>query len=616
MNVQQKIDKVLEIVRERIQEEVGALMGVDFKLIDLFSQLCSKESYFAEQSGKKIVAKMDITGDIEGNGALVIGIKDAIRLGGTLIMLPQSELDEVVNSENYSEETEDSYGEIANIIAGSYTKVFEEMFPKSCRFIRKEQEIIAPLKVDIASEDPFPDQWYYAVKTSMSLDGVQMEDIEMLMPAEAFGMEIPEATEEKIEAEVQDAQNVPPQGSAVDDEPPVVHESEQSQNVQENSQATENTSGAESPETETRPAIKDIEKHRKFVDSLLTASNDILAQEVGALLGVDVKLSNYNFRPISKEEFFLDEASGKQVLTHMDIVDDVEGKSYLFVGVKDAIRLGSILIMLPPSELEAAVNEEDFSPDAEDAYGEIANIISGAYTNIFQDQYKESIRFIKKDLETVAPMKVDTESDDAIPNQHYYMSSGSLTIDGQECGILNMLIPISILQLDQLISEKQGIEEQAEPQSPDNISSISTESKTNKVETEKGTQSAGAQVPETYEILLIENDSQEASKIQGELDKMGIMAKTIGFNDNISYYLNSQLRLVVIVMKDIDEQAYGVTIKVNTHTSIPIVAAGAQWTRTKVIKAVKYGVNDILLTPANIEDIQEKIQSNMMQLAA
>jgi ActR/RegA family two-component response regulator len=35
-----------------------------------------------------------------------------------------------------------------------------------------------------------------------------------------------------------------------------------------------------------------------------------------------------------------------------------------------------------------------------------------------------------------------------------------------------------------------------------------------------------------------------------------------------------------------------------------------------VIKAVKYGVNDILLTPASVEDIQESLQNNLMQMAA
>ena len=42
---------------------------------------------------------MDITGEITGKGCLLIGIKDAIRLGGTLIMLPAAELEEVIDRE-------------------------------------------------------------------------------------------------------------------------------------------------------------------------------------------------------------------------------------------------------------------------------------------------------------------------------------------------------------------------------------------------------------------------------------------------------------------------------------------------------------------------------------
>ncbi len=64
--------------------------------------------------------------------------------------------------------------------------------------------------------------------------------------------------------------------------------------------------------------------------------------------------------------------------------------------------------MLPPSELENVVKEEDFSEDSRDAFGEIANIISGAYTAVFEEQYKPKLRFIRKELHDVVPAKVDT----------------------------------------------------------------------------------------------------------------------------------------------------------------------------------------------------------------
>jgi len=97
---QQRIDKILEAVRTRIQDEVSGLIGATFILSDLQRQFVSKEEAFEQLPGKQVMAKMDITGDIQGQGCLLLDVKDAIRLGGTLIMLPESSLDEVVTAGN------------------------------------------------------------------------------------------------------------------------------------------------------------------------------------------------------------------------------------------------------------------------------------------------------------------------------------------------------------------------------------------------------------------------------------------------------------------------------------------------------------------------------------
>ncbi len=595
MKNQQKIDKILISVKAKIEDEVGALIGVDFKLTDFFNQIVTKEDYFSELTGKKIVAKLDITGEIEGHGGLVVDVKDAIRLGGTLIMLPPAELDEVVRNESYTDETEDSYGEIANIIAGSYTKVFEEMYPKNCRFIRKEQDLISPIKIDIDSDEPILDQWYYLARTSMIMDDLQMGEIDVLIPAEQFEIEVPQVVKE-TEEEITPKQT---QENEVISEPVAPQVTEQQ----------------EPEKIDTTPAV-DVKKQQKLVDKLLKKCQEKIAEEVGALLGVDIKLSPLGNKTVTKEEYFLEEAVGKQVLAHMDVVDEAEDKSFLFVSAKDAIRIGSILIMLPPSELEDSVNEEDFSADAEDAYGEIANIISGVYTAVFKDQYPQSFRFIKKDIELVAPMKVDIDSDDVIDNQSYYMSSSNLEIDGKKFSNMAMLFPLPLLKLEQLsedisIAEKNAINEvggSQQVQTSGDIAGGSFES-TEKVVAQDGT-------ADDIDILLIEDNREEAEKIKKELTSSGIVSKTITFGDNINYHISPSLKLIFIIMREVNEQAYGITIKVNSLSGVPIVAAGPEWTRTKVIKAVKYGVNDILLTPAGESDIKEKVEENILQLAA
>lgn len=650
MKAQQRIDKILEVINERVQDEVGGLMGVDFNMSEIVAELTSKEDYLTEQAGKKVIARMDVTGDVEGFGGLVLSVKDAIRLGGTLIMLPQSELEEVVTQEDYSEEIEDSYGEIANIIAGAYTKVFEDMFPQNCRFVRKEQEAVAPLKLEIEADEPFPNQWYYVAKSSMSLDGTAMGEMDMLIPAEAFGIEVPEITSGTDAAAVEAGESNEEKGSEQSPvtspeleeggtSAPSVEQTAAQGEVNAPGGSSDNEDSASEVETaqhESPPCFseKDLAKHKKLVDNLLKSSNQTLADEVGALLGVEVSLSDITLKPVTKEDLFLDELSGKQVLAHMDVVDGVEGNSYLFVNLKDAIRIGSILIMLPPSELESAVNDEDFSVDAEDAYGEIANIISGAYTNYFQDQYTKSIRFIKTDLEVVSPMKVDLDSGDVVSSTAFYLNSSTINIDGKQFGKISMAIPLELLELSQLMeteSQKNGEQDQQSQQeagttheTPSGIhqgqsadTAIAAGSgKSSAVSPGSGQASHSAMDSGEYEILVIENSPQEAQNIAELINQMGMTTKTISFSDNIDLHLSSHLRLVVIVMQEVDEQAYGVTIKVHSNSSVPIVAAGSMWTRTKVIKAVKYGVTDILLTPAQGEEIQEKVQNNIVQLAA
>ena len=175
---------------------------------------------------------------------------------------------------------------------------------------------------------------------------------------------------------------------------------------------------------------------------------------MGALLGVEVKLSDQECRLVSKEDYFMDEASGKQILAHMDVVGDIQANSYLFVGLKDAIFIGGTLIMLPSGELEKVVIDEAFGDDTEDAYGEIANIVSGVYSTVFEEQYIKKIRFVKTGLEKILPLKVDTDSDMPMPNQFYYMSSSTLNIGGKAMGKMQMLFPAAMLQLDGLLQQE------------------------------------------------------------------------------------------------------------------------------------------------------------------
>lgn len=608
MSTQKKVDKVLKIARERVMDEVGSLLGVGFDLSESLNQITTKTDYFAELNGKKIVAKVDIKGEIEGSGGIIISVKDAIRLGGTLIMLPAAELDQVVGSENYSEEIEDSYGEIANIIAGSFTKAFEDSFPKDCRFIRKEQEVIVPLKVESSSPEPVPDQDYYLVRSTMKLADQEMGEIDLLLPAAQFGVGVETET-------IGDQADNSPAEEVVADKTAETTNVDALNDPSEESAADQPDHGSVDTTSDTviqQPglSVKELEKKRKSIDKLLNSSAELLATETGGLLGAEIKLTDTQNTYISKEGFFQEEAEGRQVLARMDIGGASSGEGYLFVSLKDAIRIGSILIMLPPSEMESAVNEEEFTEDCKDAYGEIANIIAGSYTTVFQEQHSESLRFVKKETEIIHPLKIDCEGDDVIAQQEYYLSMSNLEIAGKSCGKICLLLPSTLLGLAQESVDSPS--EAVQTVQPTDVSDNRVLNENSTIEDVGDT--TGTQ--EHVDILIIENNGTEADKIMTELNTISITARKISFNDSINDHLSVGLKLVIIVMAEVDEQAYGIAIKLRAMKPIPIIAAGSEWTRSRVIKAVKYGVTDILLTPSSGEEIREKVNYNMVQMAA
>lgn len=576
----EKFNRLLAECQERLEKEVGELLGTEIIMTDLENRLVSKEDFFIDHTiGQQIVTDMEVVGELEGMSYFVVEKKDAIHLGGILIMLPPSELESAVAEQDFGEDAKDAYGEIVNIASGVYTAVFEENYTKKVRFIKKELSEVSPGKVAVESDDPFEDQQYYLSTLTLGIESKILGKVHMLFPAELFWLESietpakdekPVAAEPVPESKKPAQAEEPPQPVAA---PPVSHAPEPVPDI-------------------------NLEKHKARVDNLLAECQKKMADEITTLIGVDIKLENLTNSVVTKEEYFFDKVSTNQVIVDMDVVGEQEGKSYLSVDLRDAIRIGGILIMLPGSELEAAVTDANLGDDTSDAYGEIANIIAGVYTAVFEEQYTRQIRFIKTVLNQVSPMKVEIDSADPIPNQHYYLSSMELEIDGQLYGRVNFLIPLHLLELQGLV----GAIEDSEP--------VEEEEKAQETDTDAG----NGDTP--YDVLLIGDDEAEVAKISSALYGLGLSVKSLSFKDNVHNYIPGQLKAVYLVMKDVNEQIFGTAIKISSACSLPIIAAGPGWTRSKVIKAVKYGVADILLTPATDEDIKENVDNNLMKLAA
>ncbi|MGE4559993.1 MAG: hypothetical protein AB7E77_07320 [Desulfobulbus sp.] len=615
MKAQERFDKILIAGASRIQEEVAALIGKPFKLGEPQLGPVDKETLFADLGGKQVLAHIHMEGEVQGDGCLLVGIKDAIHIGGTLIMLPESELESAVAEQQYSEELQDSYGEVANIICGASTVTFEEQYPKSVRLIRTEQEIILPAKVEVESDQPIADIPYYQLSAPMSLDGKELGRLYLVLAAEPFGLAEAKAKDSPA-TQAESVKTKAPSGESTGAESVGVLEGEEAA-----ASSSEEVGVIEQPEGEAveasatskqpAPRKRDPEKQRKLVDGLLKNCWAKISDEASALLGGSLKVTPLDNQPITKEAF-LDQAGGKQVMARMDLRGDVEGESYLFVDLKTAVYLGGCLIMLPESELEETVRNQDFGDDARDAYGEITNIIAGVFTTVFEEQYRGKIGFVKTGIDPVTPAKIDPESDEVFANQDYYSAQGQLHYNERDLGRVQLLVPITALELEDLLAGETAADEAT--------TGTSTAKEAGGVEStsrEKEPTRIGEQPEADIDMLIVTDDDGEGDRLAAALSSEGYGSRILHFKDPVNAVLTTRIQMVFLVMREVSEQGFGVAIKISSSgLPIPLVAAGPAWTRTQVLKAVKYGACDILITPSSSEDVREKLAGNLVKKAA
>ena len=381
-----------------------------------------------------------------------------------------------------------------------------------------------------------------------------------------------------------------------------------------------------------------------IITDVLEEVGSKVAAGLGGMLGCDLELPPPTTVLLSKKEFFA-ETRKKQVMTRMVVSGDHEGDMFVFCRLKDAVQLSGTLIMLPPAELEERVKKEVFGEEEEDSFGEIANIISGDLCSSFDELYPEKLHFKKADLEAIVPSKVKMDEPEPFPPGLYLKAAYPLTLDGNALDEVVFLFPAAMLGIT--VPEAQDLETQpsdqasasaAEPAarrlvnpeeaaallgelSPDSSSAagISVETSSTAKPVQAGQPISMGEEPavEGAEpvILVVAIGGSHGQAINTMINEHGYNATLVDRKENfkdLSKTLGRSVKGLVLAMDEIDEQSFSVAIKVRTAfgESVPLMAAGSQWTRSKVLQAVKYGVCDILVTPASAEEVLEKVEAH------
>lgn len=623
------VDVVCKTGVENLAGEIGALLGQELTCSDIQLDLVSKSALFSDpQRPKSALTRMTVSGDREGAGYLLTPLSTAVILGGTLIMLPQEMIDENAKAEQLDGELNDAFGEVANIIAGVFTQAFVDKYPQSIRFIKSSVEELVPGTIDADSDVPFAPGSYYVASCRLLVGENDLGRLEFVVPSAIFDLGESPAAEPEAEppAESSTADAVAP-----DDVP--------AQPADSSVPPAQSTPPEESRQTPRRP----FAESKKLVDVVFNTTIGQAGEEVGALLGQTLKCDDVELVMTSKADFFGQHCLEKSVLTRLKVTGDKENQGFLLIQLPDAVILGGTLIMLPDDQIEEQRQAGEFDGEVADSFGEIANILAGSLTQVFLDRYPEQLRFIKTDSEIVTPTKIDPSAETPFPEGSYYLASCAIHLEGHELHRMQMLFPAEVFNLDDDVSAETGADsgratatsdpapasasqEQpapgewggppaAETSGPSAQVSAPPPHQTSSDRTDPVAPEAGATDGPPL-VLLLSDHAEDARSFEETLSTAGYSCRILSFQDDIKSQFQQQRILgIFLIMTQVGEKGFATAIKLQSagRPMPPLIFAGPEWTRSAVLRAVKYGARDILVMPASGAEIQEKAEQHLQK---
>lgn len=571
MEPAKKFEKILESALTLMTRRLSIVIGEPLVLLRQRGSYVTGKELVRESQIGRVVVDVDLIGEAVLKGSLFVSRKDAIRLGGLLIMLPEPELIKITDDEDYEKDIQYAFSEITHIVGEVFTEVLQDSYLQPSRFVCRNQDLVDELKIDEIKKQILPDQNYYQVNAEMILMGKVMDPLVFIFPAtflepviQDIGDETPDRAKDNTRGDGKDKIHV-------------------------DSKKSENEKSLLMPVD-----IKYLKKIERLQDDIIEHSS----QELQTLLGVDLTWEEQKIFRVTKEVFVVNREITRQVMACLAISGEIEDDVYVFAEFKDGIRLAGTLLNTPPQELEAVVEREEFNSDYQDGFSEIINMLVGILNVLFEDTYNKNIRFHKKQTRYIYQSSVEIADQEPTEDISCYLFSLKLRMNNNSSCCLQLILPEKVVENVVLTSRiKDPVKETAivsELEDPIKITPKENPDVKRKSDS----------VP----VLIISDYEPDASAIRKVLEGRKLGWQQCSFGDDIKGFLPGKFELIFLISQDLDEQVFGVVIKISSSCSLPLILASSQWTQSKVSMAIRYGVSDILLTPSTDEDILEKIQ--------
>lgn len=290
------------------------------------------------------------------------------------------------------------------------------------------------------------------------------------------------------------------------------------------------------------------------------------------------------------------------------------GQFYLLFSLRDAIVMSSILLGIPPARIQEKKRLCIIENDDIDAFAEIANMINGAFNTVFQGSLPNKVH-----LKLLSPKKFIPDVDELsetepLPEGDYLMFRSKLEMPDQELNYLDVLIPVELgNQFDppgEAPAAPSAEEEGAQPASGEEASA-EPQTKVTEDDAVAASLEDGPVEDGIDSVVVLGDDHEERSQMVAAAGSSGYQVVEGTLNADIKdLFAGRNVRLVLIGSHDANDHELAVCIKVNAirqDSPPPIIMSAQRWTRTAVLKALKYGAREIIVKPCSQEELIAKV---------
>ena len=572
--MQSTIERISSEALVHAQNEVSKLIGAELELTLQSASLIKKQGFLEILNGRNSIIGLIMSGIYEGEGCLVTAEKSVVRLGGKMLMLSASELNEIISSASYDDEEELLYAfdEIAKCFVVSFLESFQNDNAMISTITCQKQTIADGRKEmnDILNYLT-AEHTYYQISASINLGSVPVNGFSLLLPAFVLVCSEPfqkQADKQKVQSSLELG----------------------TQNSKQSSLFGSHLSALFEHQSTTAD-----ETTMSLISHLLPP----LKIELGNLLGVSVQITEKSTAVATPVELFQEVDRVAHLRTSLSIVGNSVGEAWLIAELTDATQLGLLLTEGAQGLIQNSLSGP-FSADCQDGYNEICSIVVDVLSFVCQELSNGKLLF-----EKAAVKEYEQESKESYPphkpsDSSYTLSSLEFSADGIDCGRLHLLIPAFV----------QEYLHRVEPGTTGTTAS-KTEQESAESETSRGAPietKSSLQADSLLRVLTIEATQGCASEVLIALAAEGISGDSISSAEELHKTDIESYQVIVIVVEKLDEIALGVVIKIKSFSSVPMLVAASQWTQKDVMKAMRYGVDDIVMLPVDSEELLQKIR--------